>query len=230
MKKPDKSSVDEKWSAIKAYRQANGLCFLCAEKWEGKHHKCPPQVSINMIHELMKLYNLEDGSGLDSSSDEAKSAEGVVMAVTHSSPNYPTKKRRTMRFTGFIGKQELLILLDSGGVGTFISDRVVQHIQQPVADCEAIHFTAADGGSMLSHKVLPNLQWFMQGHTFTYDGRILPLQGYDMILGADWLEDHSPMWIHWHKKKSGCPTKANVFSYLEFRMSCLIAPNSVHIN
>lgn len=21
-----------------------------------------------------------------------------------------------------------------------------------------------------------------------------------MILGADWLEDHSPMWVHWRKK------------------------------
>lgn len=26
-----------------------------------------------------------------------------------------------------------------------------------------------------------------------------------MILGADWLEDHSPMWIHWRKKKLRFP-------------------------
>jgi hypothetical protein len=29
-----------------------------------------------------------------------------------------------------------------------------------------------------------------------------------MILGADWLENHSPMWIHWKKKiKFTCSKK-----------------------
>jgi hypothetical protein len=25
--------IDEKWSRLKAYRRARGLCFVCAEKW-----------------------------------------------------------------------------------------------------------------------------------------------------------------------------------------------------
>lgn len=29
---------------------------------------------------------------------------------------------------------------------------------------------------------------------------MLPLKCFDMILGNDWLEDHSPMWVHWGKK------------------------------
>lgn len=40
----------------------------------------------------------------------------------------------------------------------------------------------------------------MQGHTFSYDVRILPLKCYDLILGVEWLEDHSPTWIHWKKR------------------------------
>lgn len=53
---------------------------------------------------------------------------------------------------------------------------------------------------MILHKMIPHLTWFMQGHSFAYDTRVLPLKCYDMILGADWLEDHSPNWIHWKKK------------------------------
>ena len=30
--KPDKPASDEKWAAIKAYRKANGLFYICGEK------------------------------------------------------------------------------------------------------------------------------------------------------------------------------------------------------
>jgi len=40
----------------------------------------------------------------------------------------------------------------------------------------------------------------VQGHTFLSDAKILDLQCYDMILGEDWLESCSPMWIHWDRK------------------------------
>lgn len=45
------------------------------------------------------------------------------------------------------------------------------------------------------------MQWWTQGQTFTSDAKVLALKCYDLILGADWLEQHSPMWIHWKKKK-----------------------------
>jgi hypothetical protein len=30
---------------------------------------------------------------------------------------------------------------------------------------------------------------------------VLSLKCYDLILGADWLEEHNPMWVHWKIKK-----------------------------
>jgi hypothetical protein len=30
--------------------------------------------------------------------------------------------------------------------------------------------------------------------------KVLPLQCYDIILGMDWLEQHSPMVVDWKKK------------------------------
>jgi len=32
---------------------------------------------------------------------------------------------------------------------------------------------------------------------FKSDIKVLPLSSYDMILGLDWLESHSPMQVHW---------------------------------
>lgn len=135
----------------------------------------------------------------DTSSTEDSDDEHMVLVVqsTPSSQSPQSKKKRTMRFNGFIGKQEILILLDSGNAGTFISSEVANSIQQSQQICD---YSAADGSPMISNRMIPKLTWFMQGHSFAYDTRVLPLKCYDMILGADWLEDYTPTWVHWKKK------------------------------
>jgi hypothetical protein len=97
--------------------------------------------------------------------------------------------------------------LDSGSAGTFITPELAHSLSQEVVSCEALNFTTADGSPLLSDTVIPELQFNIQGHTFTYDTRVLPLKGFDMILGADWLEDHSLMWAHWRKKLLRVPHK-----------------------
>lgn len=47
---------------------------------------------------------------------------------------------------------------------------------------------------------LPDQLWAIQGHSFHTTLKIIPLRGYDVILGMDWLEAHSPMEIHWAEK------------------------------
>lgn len=50
-------------------------------------------------------------------------------------------------------------------------------------------------------ELVPEMQWWTQGHSLTHDMRIIQLGSFDIILGADWLESHSPMRIHWRHKK-----------------------------
>ena len=45
------------------------------------------------------------------------------------------------------------------------------------------------------------LTWYSQGHSITSEARVLSLKCFDMILGEDWLEEVSPMWVDWRKKK-----------------------------
>uniref|UniRef100_A0A0A9DEA6 Retrotransposon gag domain-containing protein n=1 Tax=Arundo donax TaxID=35708 RepID=A0A0A9DEA6_ARUDO len=195
IKKPEKSPLDERWESLKAFCKAKGLCFTCGDKW-AKTHKCPAQVPIHIVQELMENFQLDEGPDYTSSEDEEDTSEEVVLFVKD--PPAKKTRRKTMRFRGYIGKQGVLILIDSGSVGTFISEEVAASMQQQ--DCELQQFTVADGGPMKCSKMIPKMQWLVQGHTFSYDARVLPLKCYDMIVGADWLEDHSPMWIHWRKK------------------------------
>ena len=88
------------------------------------NHKCPDHVSLNVLHELMEIFQLEDGPDYasDDDVDDAAPSEAVVLAVQNLGQQQPTiPKRRTMRFQGSIGNQDIIILLDSGSVGTFIT-------------------------------------------------------------------------------------------------------------
>lgn len=39
--------------------------------------------------------------------------------------------------------------------------------------------------------------WSIADYSFRGDLKVLPLSSYDMIIGLDWLEQHSPMQVHW---------------------------------
>jgi hypothetical protein len=157
VKKSDKTSPIDKWAALKEFRRSNNLCFTCGEKW-GKGHQCPAQVSINAIHELMEVLDFQS----DSDSESGDQCEDQICVVMDTAKNLDTgqmKRRKTMRFPGFIGKQEVLILLDFGSACTFITSDLAQQIQQHQQSYEALHFSAANGSPMVFDSWICQMQW-----------------------------------------------------------------------
>lgn len=68
------------------------------------------------------------------SDSESQEAEEIVMAL-HSSVPAQNHKRKTFKLLAKIGNHQVLILVDSGSVGTFISEQLVQHLKLPTKDC-----------------------------------------------------------------------------------------------
>lgn len=189
---------EDKLATLKAFRRANNLCFTCGEKWTGKGHKCPTQVSIHVLQELLDAIHAESDPDSESNDEDSEVAAGQVV-MTVQPMTHPVKKSRILRFKGIIDNQEILILLDSRSSGTFVNTELVDKLKLFAKPCDSMQFLSADGRAMLSDGVIPSLQWNIQGYTFEFDSRILPFKGYDLILGADWLENHSPMWFHWKR-------------------------------
>jgi hypothetical protein len=48
---------------------------------------------------------------------------------------------------------------------------------------------------MQSNTQVKQLPWWMQGHTFYTDMRVLAVGAYDAVLGMNWLESHGPMTV-----------------------------------
>lgn len=81
--------------------------------------------------------------------------------------------------------QQALILLDSGSAATFISTDLVNKCGLSVIEAAKSQYTAADGGLMVSDKMVAKLQWCYQGYTYCRDTKVMQLPMYDIILGAD---------------------------------------------
>lgn len=174
--KPDRPPMDDKLKALMAHQKKNGLCYKCGEKW-GHGHSCPTQVSIHVIEELLDALESTEDNTMTSEEDEPiKSVMPVNSATAPSSV-----KRRTMRLYVKVGNQDVLILVDSGSVATFVSANLAEQLQCAPQDCAPAQHVAADGSQMVCIKMFPNLQWAVQGHTFTSSAGILPLKCYDMI-------------------------------------------------
>lgn len=108
-----------------------------------------------------------------------------------------TKGFQTMRLRGHLNGKEVFMLIDSGRSHGFVDDQVAAHVQpwQPLP--QSVRVTVANGGVISCTHELSNQLWVVQGHSFSTTLKIIPLSGYDVILGMDWLESNSPMEIHW---------------------------------
>ena len=82
-------------------------------------------------------------------------------------------------------------------MGIHLLDLLPQMVQLP----KPITIQVADGGTLQYRYQVPHCSWYCQGSTFVTDLKVLPLGCYDIVLGMDWLEAHSPMQVDWVSKK-----------------------------
>lgn len=82
--------TEDKLGSLKAYRRQHGLCFRCGEKW-GPGHKCPTQVPIHVVEELLDA--LEDGEETEMSTMEDSVEPEAVMAIGDSPVKLKDKRK-----------------------------------------------------------------------------------------------------------------------------------------
>lgn len=119
---PEDKSPSDKFSALRAYRRARGLCDKCAEKWR-PGHKCSPTVQLHVVQELFELFAMQADEGApepDSPVDSGTSEAHLCVALSQEALD-GVEGPRTMRFAGSIQGRDLTILVDSGSTHTFLS-------------------------------------------------------------------------------------------------------------
>jgi hypothetical protein len=188
-----KPKWDEKLSALRATRRAKGLCMKCGEKYNPQH-KCPLQIPLHVLEEV--LDSMEQSDSKDTKSDnQGQSSDEELLTLSWCAAKGIMGKK-TIRLHGSVNNAKALIFVDSNNSASSISEKFAINSQMSVTIGTPTTVVVADGNKLTYNKVVTNLCWWTQGHNFTSDARVLPLACYDIILGMDWLELHSPMWVH----------------------------------
>jgi hypothetical protein len=116
-------------------------------------------VPLHIVEEKMAVVH-QSGCTVPNQGEESNSDEGLELLVVHDMEQQPKKGARkpTMRFQGWIGKQQVLILVGSGSASTFIGTAFAERCGLPLEDTKQSQYTATDGGLMICDKIVPRLQ------------------------------------------------------------------------
>ena len=87
-----------------------------------------------------------------------------------------------------IGSYNVIILIDSGSIHNFISERTANLLRLLVVPTETFTIQVANGESLKSRGRFEEVPVDLQGIVFSLTLYYLPLTGLDIVLGIQWLE------------------------------------------
>ncbi|CAN6301690.1 unnamed protein product, partial [Urochloa humidicola] len=201
---PKKSSIspsrqkpqDEKLAVLKAYRKAKGLCYKCGMKW-GPTHICPDTVPLHMVKEVWQMLHEDTEPHSNPIADQVDSDSGDdLMALSIHAVDGSTASK-TIKLQCHILQHKALVLVDSGSSHNFIGEQFATLLPNWKPLNKPIQVKVANGSILLCTHQIENCSWLIQGKQFQTSFKILPLKCYDAILGIEWLEQFSPMKVHW---------------------------------
>ncbi|KAG8382218.1 hypothetical protein BUALT_Bualt05G0053800 [Buddleja alternifolia] len=94
---------------------------------------------------------------------------------------------RTMRVTGNVNGKPVHILIDTDSTHNFIDIKPAKRLRCKIVETTPFHVSVADGNKIFGLAVCKGFSWKLQGTVFTTDMLLLPLGGYDVVLGVQWL-------------------------------------------
>jgi hypothetical protein len=202
-------SNDDKLQTLKNYHRAKGLCFTCGEKW-GHDYRCQDIVQLHVVQEMVDFLPSQEYSAPPSPSETFDDMELMQISVTSEIAVAP---KHSIVLHCSIQDTMVVFLLDSGINNSFLSSEIANKIGGSISLLVPRRVKVAGGGILQCTHYIPQCTWFCGQHKFCSPFKILPLQGYDGILGMDWLSSHSPQLVDWGLrftiKAHGCVYKAN---------------------
>jgi hypothetical protein len=136
---------------------------------------------------------------LDSCTDVGDADSQLNMLLTQEAVTMGTKSR-TLKFLGNIQGHEVVILIDSDSSNFFINAKLAPMLWGVSQLSSSVKVQVANGQVLQCTTELKGASWSIKDVQIVSDLKVLPPPYYDMIVGMDWLESHSPMRVYWLNK------------------------------
>uniref|UniRef100_A0A0A8ZXJ2 Reverse transcriptase domain-containing protein n=1 Tax=Arundo donax TaxID=35708 RepID=A0A0A8ZXJ2_ARUDO len=162
-----------------AERRMQGLYFNCPEKFSKKHLKTCTMKGIYLLE-------LAD----DAAVDEGYTDDGVQVSLYALTG---VKTGRTMHLAATMGATVLRALVDSGSTYSFLATDTAARLGLPIAARPGLHVGVANGEWVLCIGICEHARVRIGAEDFDIDFYIIPLNGYEMVLGCQWLRTLGPI-------------------------------------
>ncbi|RWW52107.1 hypothetical protein BHE74_00041495 [Ensete ventricosum] len=94
---------------------------------------------------------------------------------------------QTLKIEGFLEQQSVIILIDVGSTHNFMSSKVATHLMLQNEDYNRFEFKVANSQILKCNQKCPWVKLILQEQDVVADFFLLPLDGFDIVLGIDWL-------------------------------------------
>lgn len=194
------TASEDKWIALKSYRRAKGLCFICGEKYS-RDHKCRDAVQLHFVQEMVEFLQQDDSD--QQFYDSSSQVDDQLMAISAAAMGDCKASATTMKLAVMFHGHRLLFLVDSGSTHSFLDSKLLSIC--PTAKTLPVPVRVANGHILQCTHFLPNASWTCTDATFSTRFQFIPLGSYDGILGLDWLIQLGPMQVDWGQKWMAFP-------------------------
>ncbi|GKC73880.1 reverse transcriptase [Tanacetum coccineum] len=129
---------------------------------------------------------------------------------------------KTIRIKGYMGKQLMHILMDTGSTHNFIAMAAARRMGCQLRRIVPLEVSIANGNQMVSEYMCKGFEWTIQGITYKADVMIIPLGSCDMVLEVQWLATIGD--ILWNFKKPTMEYKYKDFGVIKKSKSSFSSP------
>lgn len=157
------------------------LCFNCNEKFVRGHNKvCQRIFLLDVVEEDDDPSTKQEDATVDSPHISLLAMAGVRTA-------------ETMQVRIQLGGASLLSLIDSGSTHNFVSEGAVAWTSLQLQPRGNMKVTVTNGERVPCPSVYRAIPFTIDGEPFVTNFFVLPLVGYDVVLGTDWLSSLGPI-------------------------------------
>ena len=168
-------------------RREKGLCFNCDEKF-GPGHRCK---KLFFIEACLDEEQMDIGEEDETDEIQLEEMDENLSISLHAIAGTPTPQ--TMRVKANVEGKVVIILIDTGSTHNFMSENMAARLKLQPSGTAKFNVTVASGEKIPSNGRCPRIRVALQGTTLITDFYLLPLEGFDAVLGAQWLATLGPI-------------------------------------
>ncbi|KAE8821183.1 hypothetical protein D1007_00810 [Hordeum vulgare] len=176
-----------------------GKCWRCGDAWF-HGHKCKLAPVLNVLTGEDPNEQAKEHEEMEEQ-EEAEQQPQEELCMTLSSQAMKSDNANTISILVQIGGKQGIALVDSGSNSTFMSLKFALSTNCTILKDTSRAVTVAGGGTLWSGSYVPPTTFTAGNTKFTQQFRVLDLAGHDIVLGSDWMEQHSPVAFHYNPRQ-----------------------------